>query len=349
MAKPWSRRAFCARVLGPRARAQARACAMASEPITGLEVTYGAALPPTTFSKHVQVGCGALDDGAAGTATQVDLARGAGGGAYLWTARSGDEPVTAVAVLYGDEPLPDSGNSGGGVWRRVARDVCGGNGGVFLAYRVGGSEAALPGSPVAAAVAAGRKYEALATLSGSSSEGGGAGGPLLALRVISGFAEAAAAAASCSWTVIARPLSRSERNSSGSALYLALRYGAAASTAGTSAWAEALKPGDLVDCQDRARRWRAARVAAVSSDGARLTLSFKGWSAKYDEELPRVSKRLARPGAHTAGVDTRAVRRQGDAFDVDVGVLSSLELRIDDYISGDFPVEERVRSLLGAS
>lgn len=115
--------------------------------------------------------------------------------------------------------------------------------------------------------------------------------------------------------------------------------------AGPSAWAEALKVGDLVDCLDKARRWRAARIAAVTADG-KLTISFKGWSSKHDDDVARASKRLDKPGSHTAGQDTRAVAKQGEAFVVDLEVVKLLELRIDDYISGDFPAEERVRAHL---
>jgi hypothetical protein len=145
--------------------------------------------------------------------------------------------------------------------------------------------------------------------------------------------------------VLERSLTRA-----GPAVRLGLQFGEAAGDSAPSAWAEGLKVGDILDCMDKGRRWRAARVAALSPAveggapaGAKLTISFKGWSAKHDEEVPRTSKRLARPGTHTAGKDTRAVRRQGEAFDVDLEVLASLELRIDDYIAGEFPPEERVR------
>jgi hypothetical protein len=131
---------------------------------------------------------------------------------------------------------------------------------------------------------------------------------------------------------------------SGPSIRLALQYGGAdgGSESAVSAWAEGLKVGDLLDCLDKQRRWRVAKVAAVSADNGKLTINFKGWASKHDEEIPRGSKRFAKPGLHTAGKDTRGVRRQGDAFDVDLEVLASLEMRIDDYISGEFPPEERV-------
>lgn len=147
-------------------------------------------------------------------------------------------------------------------------------------------------------------------------------------------------AAEAGFSVLDRSLTRS-----GPAIRLAVQFGNSESSTDTvlSAWAEGLKLGDIIDCLDKQRRWRVAKVAAVSEDGSTVTVSFKGWGSKHDEDIPRSSKRLAKPGAHTAGKDTRGVRRQGDAFDVDLEVLASLEMRIDDYISGEFPEEERVR------
>jgi hypothetical protein len=159
------------------------------------------------------------------------------------------------------------------------------------------------------------------------------------------------------------------------------------------AWAAGLKPGDMVDCLDKQRRWRVAKIVALlpqpgatGSSGAGATadadeaaapaaappvpagfsVTFKGWTAKHDEDIPRAGahRRLAKLGTHTAGKDTRAIRRQGDALDVDLEVikvtrlsntalltvvcmqvLASLELKIDDLIAGEFPAEERVGSI----
>ena len=277
---------------------------MSIEPVTALEVTYGAALPPTNFSRHTQVGSGAADDSAA-AASQVDLARG-GAGAYLWTARSGDEPVTAVAVLYGEEPLPDASGGGGGTWRRVARDVCGGGAGgagaVFLAYRVGGGDAVSPGAPTAPAAAAvavaGVSSEALATLGG----GGGSGGPLVALRILAGEAEAAAAAAAGSWTVLTRPLSQ---GGGSGALYLALRFGAKLGLdAGEAAPDELLQDirsllaAGAVDFSIFWRRlshWVAAQDATDSSvrDLFLDRAAIDAWLARFAQLHPPESRGLA--------------------------------------------------------
>jgi hypothetical protein len=103
--------------------------------------------------------------------------------------------------------------------------------------------------------------------------------------------------------------------------------------------------GDPLDCLDKSKRWRIAKVTSVSTDDDSVTVSLKGWSSKYDESLSRTSSRIARPGSHTAAGSkvSRVPRRQGDALCIDLDVLSSLEMRIDDFMAGDFPEDEQVR------
>jgi hypothetical protein len=135
-------------------------------------------------------------------------------------------------------------------------------------------------------------------------------------------------------------------NRAGAPLRLAVRRAevTAAPVATSSAWLDGLKTGDWVDCLERNKRWRVAKVAAVSADGATLTISYKGFSSNFDEAVPRSLKRLAAVGCHTAGQDTRMIRRQGEALSVDVDTLASLEIRINELMAGTFPAEERVRA-----
>jgi hypothetical protein len=107
-------------------------------------------------------------------------------------------------------------------------------------------------------------------------------------------------------------------------------------------WLRELKVGDALDCLDKSKRWRIAKVTDVC-DGDTLTVSFKGWSSKHNETLPRSSPRIARTGSQTAGgKESRVPRRQGDAFCIDLDLLASLEMRIEDFMAGEFPVDEQV-------
>ena len=135
----------------------------------------------------------------------------------------------------------------------------------------------------------------------------------------------------------------------GPPIRLAVKYGAVEDASRTSVsdavWLETLKTGDALDCLDKGRRWRAARVASEHPEDATLTVTFKGWSSKHDEVLPRSSPRIARPGSRTgpASRDART-RRQGEAaFAIDLEVLAFLELRIDEVMAGELPAEEQAR------
>lgn len=290
------------------------------EYITALDISYGTALLPRPFERHTNKGAGSVSLSAPGCTPS-----------YLWVARAPDaNPIVDIVVLYGKNEETPPG------YKRVARelsgvgdDVKGEDARVYIAYKV---------APASEAVTKG--LVALTLLREDESPGMY---PVVVLHSACPCGPGVTndwMVAEAGWTVLERSLTRN-----GPPVRLALSYSsdAAGSDTALTAWAEGLKLGDIVDCLDKQRRWRVARVAAVSSDGTMLTISFKGWTSKYDEELPRTSKRLAKPGVHTAGKDTRAVRRQGEAFAVDLEVLAALELRIDDYMSGEFPVEERVR------
>lgn len=87
--------------------------------ISALEVSYGSALL-AKFNRHTR------KDGLA-----ISLAPSSSTPSYLWFARSADETITDVKVLYDDEAVPQG-------YKKVSRDLSGGgagNGKVFLAFR----------------------------------------------------------------------------------------------------------------------------------------------------------------------------------------------------------------------
>jgi ubiquitin C-terminal hydrolase len=125
--------------------------------------------------------------------------------------------------------------------------------------------------------------------------------------------------------------------------------------AADSGWLETLKVGSSLDALAADKSWRVAKVVSlrsVTSENSSSTstsassprivrVSFKGWGATFDEDIPQSLKRLARLGTHTAGKDTRRNAKQGESFRVDIEVLSSLETKIDMLLDGTFPAEER--------
>jgi hypothetical protein len=85
--------------------------------ISALEVSYGSALL-AKLNRHVR------KDGAA-----FSLAPSSATPSYLWFAKSADETIVDVKVLYDDEAVPQG-------YKKVARDLSGGSTGkVFLAFR----------------------------------------------------------------------------------------------------------------------------------------------------------------------------------------------------------------------
>lgn len=63
----------------------------------------------------------------------------------------------------------------------------------------------------------------------------------------------------------------------------------------------ALEIGDVVDVLDSHNSWYLAKVTDICDE--HIEVSFEGWSASYDEKIPRNSNRIAKKGAHTNGVD----------------------------------------------
>jgi hypothetical protein len=100
-----------------------------------------------------------------------------------------------------------------------------------------------------------------------------------------------------------------------------------------------LKLDDWVDILDQ-MRWRLGQIVAV--DGDTLTVKMKGWHTRYNQTLPRSSRRLAKARSKTAGQDTRGYVVQGAQFDVDMSAVQSMEMRIDDFMAGEFPEESKV-------
>jgi hypothetical protein len=256
---------------------------LSSSFISGIEITYGTALGPTSYSRLIQ--------------THNTAAIGKPP-VFLWLARGDDKRIESVIILYDEEVVPFG-------YIRIPRDLSGGSSSpIFLAYKEEDDDNISSNQSL-------KKY-------------------LANIRILSEEEEVEP-----EYVILEKSITRSSPY-----LRLALLY--TNDNINSSTWTESLKIGDICDVQDKSRHWRVAKVIEISSDGSKLTFSFKGWSSRHDEEIIRQSRRIARPGTYTAGKDTRAVRKQGDVFSIDLEFLKSLEMRIDDFINGEFPLEEQV-------
>ncbi|CAE7940621.1 unnamed protein product, partial [Symbiodinium sp. KB8] len=95
-----------------------------------------------------------------------------------------------------------------------------------------------------------------------------------------------------------------------------------------------LAVGDWVDVLDHST-WRLGRVVEVGEDGT-LTVRMKGWAERYDKHEAPGSANLARPGTKSTKEGPLHVR-QGDAFDIDWEAVDDMIMKVDDYMSGEFP------------
>lgn len=55
------------------------------------------------------------------------------------------------------------------------------------------------------------------------------------------------------------------------------------------AWKSSLQVGDLIDCQDKGKKWYASIVKAVDEDGD-VHVHFLGWSTAFDEVIPAADR-----------------------------------------------------------
>ena len=58
--------------------------------------------------------------------------------------------------------------------------------------------------------------------------------------------------------------------------------------------------GDLIDCQDKFRKWCTSMIVDIVAN-EKIRVHYEGWNAKWDEWLPLDSERLAPIGTHTQG------------------------------------------------
>jgi len=101
-----------------------------------------------------------------------------------------------------------------------------------------------------------------------------------------------------------------------------------------------LKEGDWVDVLDQST-WRLGRVVSCGDDGV-LTIRMKGWSERYDKKLPQGSSQLARPASQSAGQNKRDIVSQGTAFDISWDDVKQMEMKLDDFMAGEFPESQKV-------
>jgi hypothetical protein len=97
-----------------------------------------------------------------------------------------------------------------------------------------------------------------------------------------------------------------------------------------------LKVGDWVDARDTVNKWCVGQVLSISDRTVRI--HYKGWSAQYDDDLPKDSPRLAELGKHTSGKDTGwGNRKQGTVWNVSAADIAEVRRKIELHVSGDEP------------
>ena len=68
----------------------------------------------------------------------------------------------------------------------------------------------------------------------------------------------------------------------------------------------------MVDCRDTMGKWCIAQVVDKAADSSSVTVRYKGWGSRWDEELPTSSQRLAPAGSKPAQSGPRRVRQGED-------------------------------------
>lgn len=89
-----------------------------------------------------------------------------------------------------------------------------------------------------------------------------------------------------------------------------------------------LKVGDWVDAKDTVNKWCVAQVVEANEEVVKI--HYKGWAAKWDEEVPRSdTTKLSEHGTHTKGKDTGYGRRaQGDMWELPIESIRETQDRM---------------------
>lgn len=90
--------------------------------------------------------------------------------------------------------------------------------------------------------------------------------------------------------------------------------------------------------------WRLGRVVTRDDEGL-LTIRMKGWSERYDKKVAQGSSQLARPASQSSGQNKRDIVAQGAAFDISWDDVKQMEMKVDDFMAGDFPESQKVSKL----
>lgn len=104
-------------------------------------------------------------------------------------------------------------------------------------------------------------------------------------------------------------------------------------------WLESLKINDTIDILSSDKQWRLGKIVSFINNGKTAHVSFNGWTAAFNEDIPRSLRRLAKAGAYTAGKDTGNARRQGAEFQFDYEEIVSYEKKVRMLINDEFPSE----------
>ena len=71
---------------------------------------------------------------------------------------------------------------------------------------------------------------------------------------------------------------------------------------------------------------------------------MKGWSERYDKKVSQGSAHLARPASQSAAQNNRDIAVQGAAFDISWEDVKQMEMKVDDFMAGDFPDSQKART-----
>ena len=313
--------------------------------VVDVEVMYEGALPPPYFHRVTDA-----------RGTGVNLAASSGRTVSLWYAQHSDKetlgkpPVVALTVVHGaDTPVPEG-------FTRLSKEVLRAPDDADKAYLAvkrresGGTELGLGGIAATYGDDTPGMLQSL-VLPPLPARGvtHAAGAPCHAQR--------AKAGKKCCLRCMMREMTacacgqRRQRKVSASAANASTRQRDATPPNALSAFLPAvadddwdqskLAVGEWVDVLDHST-WRLGRVVEVGEDGT-LTVRMKGWAERYDKHEAPGSANLARPGTKSTKEGPLHVR-QGDAFDIDWEAVDDMIMKVDDYMSGEFPEHLKVRS-----